>query len=135
MEEEDIDLSFITRNIINHLDFDVYIDLPNKQYIFKNKHEDEEQKLIFIEKFAIVPVNQYADFIWPSSVTVKKNNNYVYSIQGITNKGEVDFMPVIAIDCSKKESIEIIFDNYDNNNTNIYLMGYVTERTGTNINL
>jgi hypothetical protein len=125
-------MSFITRNIINHLDFDVFIDLPKKQYIFKNKKEDE--KLIFLEKFAIVPVNQYADFVWPSSVTVKKNDNYVYSIQGVTKKGEIDFMPVIAIDCSK-ETIDIIFDNYDNNNTNIHLMGYVTESVGTNINL
>lgn len=124
----------ITRNIITHLDFTISSNNENKQYIFENI-EEEDDKYIILYRISLVPKNQYVDFKWPSSVTFLRNNNYVYTIKGITSKDtNLNFNPIV-IHCN--ENWKIIFDDYDseNNNTIIYLIGSVSEPEGRNINL
>lgn len=122
---------FIKRGIINHLDFITRV--IDSKYIFENIIQ--EDKTISVEKFSLMPKNQYADFIWPASVTVTRNDNYVFSIHGVTKQKDVEFNPPVFINC-KTERWKIIFDNYDpTGNTVIYLFGTVEEPLGLNINM
>lgn len=118
-------MSRITRNIVIHLDFD--IEIINKHYILRNKIEDD--KKIYIDKVSLVQRNINQDFIWPTSLTVTVNDNYVYNIYGITSKDrELGF----GIDCMRQKW-KLDFDNYDSN-TDIHLIGRVEEPLGRNVN-
>ncbi len=116
----------ITRGIVPHLDFDITI--GGGKYTIANKEEDE--KYIILEGFAINPTNDDINFVWPASVTVTRNNNYVFTIQGV-NSLKQPFIPPIKMDCN--ENWTIVFDNYDAN-TNIHLFGNVLEPEGRNMN-
>lgn len=118
----------ITRDIIYHLDFNISIDLPNKQCIFENKTEGE-YKYIIVRKIVLVRKNKYQDFIFPASVTITRNDNYVKTIKGITSKS-TEITP-FYIKCTNRW--KWIFDGYDSN-TVIHLVGDVIEPEGRTVN-
>lgn len=119
-------MSFITRSLVMHLDFTESAN--GGKYTFANIEEDE--KRIYLDGFGITRINENTDWIWPSSVTVVRNNNYTFSIQGVNEKIE-RFVPPVVIDCN--ENWTITFDNYDSN-TKIHLFGTVQEPKGRNVN-
>lgn len=118
----------ISRDILYHLDFDITVDIPNKQYILTNKIE--EDKHIIVNKIALVRKNKYLDFIFPASLTISVNDNYTVNIIGLTSKQTP--MHNLIINCNDRW--KFLFDGYDSN-TVIYLIGKVLEPEGRHINI